>query len=77
LSRQKNNDVLKKDPNEEQAFGKWLEKNNLRIAKKLMTDQMRKGKKGRQKQVQQKEKQQLPCHNNILHDFPLCSRKAG
>ena len=51
-------DVLKKNLKEEEAFGKWLEKNNPRIAKKLMTDQMRKGKKRRQKQEQQKEKQQ-------------------
>lgn len=52
-------DVLKKNLKEEQAFAKWLEKNNPRIAKKLMRDQMRKGKKGRrQKQAQQKEKQQ-------------------
>jgi ferritin-like metal-binding protein YciE len=51
-------DVLKKNLKEEEAFGKWLEKNNPRIAKKLMTDQMRKGKKGTQKQDQQKEKQE-------------------
>ena len=51
-------DVLKKNLKEDEAFGKWLEKNNPRIAKKLMTDQMRKGKKGRQKQEQQKEKQE-------------------
>ena len=50
--------VLKKNLKEEEAFGKWLEKNNSRIAKKLMTDQMRKGKKARTKQQQQREKQE-------------------
>jgi ferritin-like metal-binding protein YciE len=50
-------DVLKKNLREEEAFGKWLEKNNPRIAKKLMTEQMRKGKKGTQ-QRQRKEKQE-------------------
>jgi hypothetical protein len=50
--------VLKKNLKEEEAFGKWLEKNNPRIAKKLMTDQMRKGKKGRTKQQQLREKQE-------------------
>jgi ferritin-like metal-binding protein YciE len=50
-------DVLKKNLKEEEAFAKWLEKNNPRIAKKLMTEQMRKGKKGRQ-QRRQKEKQE-------------------
>ena len=50
---------MKKNLKEEEAFGKWLEKNNPRIAKKLMTDQMRKGKKGRRtKQQQQREKQE-------------------
>jgi ferritin-like metal-binding protein YciE len=50
-------DVLKKNLKEEETFGKWLEKNNPRIAKRLMREQMRKGKKGRQ-QRQQKEKQE-------------------
>jgi ferritin-like metal-binding protein YciE len=50
-------DVLKKNLKEEEAFAKWLEKNNPRIAKKLMTEQMRKRKKGRQ-QRRQKEKQE-------------------
>jgi ferritin-like metal-binding protein YciE len=51
-------DVLKKNLKEEEAFARWLEKNNPRIAKKLMTDQMRKRKKGRQKQEKGKEKQE-------------------
>jgi ferritin-like metal-binding protein YciE len=49
--------VLKKNLKEEEAFGKWLEKNNPRIAKKLMTDQMRKGKKGRRTKQQQQERE--------------------
>ena len=51
-------DVLKKNLKEEETFGKWLEKNNSRIAKKLMTDQMRKVKKRAQPQQRQKEKQE-------------------
>jgi hypothetical protein len=51
-------DVLKKNLKEEETFGKWLEKNNSRIAKKLMTDQMRKGKKRAQPQQRQEEKQE-------------------
>ncbi len=39
--------VLKKNLREEEAFAKWLEKNNPRIAKKLMKEQMREGKKKR------------------------------
>jgi ferritin-like metal-binding protein YciE len=50
-------DVLKKNLKEEEAFARWLEKNNPRIAKKLMTDQMRKGKKGRQRQEKEKQEQ--------------------
>jgi bacterioferritin (cytochrome b1) len=37
--------VLKRNLREEEAFAKWLEKNNPRIAKKLMKEQMREGKK--------------------------------
>ena len=50
-------DVLKKNLKEEQGFEKWLERNNPRIAKKLMMEQMRKGKKSRQEgQEEQKQK---------------------
>jgi len=38
-------DVLRKNLKEELAFAKWLEKNNPRIAKKLMKKQMREGKR--------------------------------
>jgi ferritin-like metal-binding protein YciE len=51
-------DVLKKNLKEEETFGKWLENNNPRIARKLMTEQMRKRKKGRQQVQQKKEKQE-------------------
>ena len=51
-------DVLKKNLKEEETFGKWLENNNPRIARKLMTEQMRKKKKGRQQVQQKKEKQE-------------------
>lgn len=37
--------ILKKNLREEEAFSKWLEKNNPRIAKKLMKEQMREGKR--------------------------------
>jgi ferritin-like metal-binding protein YciE len=39
--------ALKKNLQEEEAFAKWLEKNNPRIAKRLMKEQMREGKKKR------------------------------
>jgi bacterioferritin (cytochrome b1) len=51
-------DVLKKNLKEEETFARWLEKNNPRIAKKLMTDQMHKRKKARTKQQQLREKQE-------------------
>jgi ferritin-like metal-binding protein YciE len=38
-------DVLRKNLKEEEAFAKWLEKNNPKVAKKLMKKQMRHGKK--------------------------------
>jgi ferritin-like metal-binding protein YciE len=37
--------VLEKNLKEEQAFGNWLEKNNPRIAKRLMTKQLDEKKK--------------------------------
>ena len=37
--------VLEKNLKEEQAFGNWLEKNNPRIAKRLMTKQLEEKKK--------------------------------
>lgn len=44
--------ALKKNLAEEEAFARWLEKNNPRIAKKLMKDQMREGKKKRIAEVE-------------------------
>jgi ferritin-like metal-binding protein YciE len=44
--------ALKKNLQEEEAFAKLLEKNNPRIAKKLMKDQMKEGKKKRIAQVE-------------------------
>jgi ferritin-like metal-binding protein YciE len=43
--------ALKKNLSEEEAFAKWLEKNNPRIAKKLMKQQMLQGKKKKQKRI--------------------------
>ena len=37
--------LLEKNLKEEQAFGNWLEKNNPRIAKRLMTKQLEEKKK--------------------------------
>jgi ferritin-like metal-binding protein YciE len=48
-------DVLKKNLKEEERFGKWLEKNNPRVAKKLMEEQMRKRKKEKQQLKQEKQ----------------------
>jgi ferritin-like metal-binding protein YciE len=44
-------DTLKKNLSEEEAFAKWLEKNNPRIAKKLMKQQMLEGKRKKKKRI--------------------------
>ena len=43
--------ALKKNLSEEEAFAKWLEKNNPRIAKKLMKQQMLEGKRKKKKRI--------------------------
>jgi ferritin-like metal-binding protein YciE len=55
-------DILKKNLKEEEGFAKWLEKNSPRIAKKLMTEQMQKGKKARRevKEEQEQEATAMP-----------------
>jgi ferritin-like metal-binding protein YciE len=44
--------ALEKNLKEEEAFGDWLEKNNPKIAKKLMTKQMQEKKQGKKKTMQ-------------------------
>jgi ferritin-like metal-binding protein YciE len=52
--------ALEKNLKEEQAFGDWLEKNNPRIAKRLMTKQIRQKTRGKKrKTTQEKEEQEL------------------
>ena len=46
--------VLEKNLKEEEAFGDWLEKNNPKIAKRLMTRQMQE-KKGKKKTMQEEK----------------------
>ena len=41
--------ALEKNLKEEEAFGDWLEKNNPKIAKRLMTKQMEEKKRGKKK----------------------------
>lgn len=52
--------ALEKNLKEEQAFGDWLEKNNPRIAKRLMTKQIHQKTRGKKrKTTQEKEEQEL------------------
>jgi ferritin-like metal-binding protein YciE len=44
--------ALEKNLKEEEAFGDWLEKNNPKIAKRLMTKQMQEKKQGEKKTMQ-------------------------
>jgi ferritin-like metal-binding protein YciE len=48
--------ILKRNLKEEQAFGNWLEKNNPRIAKRLMT-----------KQLEEKKKKKITASTSGLH----------
>ena len=52
--------ALVKNLNEEEAFGDWLEKNNPKIAKRLLTKQVeekKQGKKKMTKKIQEKEEE--------------------
>ena len=50
---------LEKNLKEEEAFGDWLEKNNPKIAKRLMTKQIEEKKKqGKKKETMQEEKEE-------------------
>jgi len=52
--------ALEKNLKEEQAFGDWLEKNNPRIAKRLMTKQINQKTRGKKrKTTQEKEEQEV------------------
>lgn len=52
--------ALEKNLKEEQAFGDWLEKNNPRIAKRLMTKQIHQKTRGKKtKTTQEKEEQEV------------------
>jgi bacterioferritin (cytochrome b1) len=52
--------TLEKNLKEEEAFGDWLEKNNPKIAKRLMTKQMEEKKQGKKKMTKaiQEEKEE-------------------
>jgi bacterioferritin (cytochrome b1) len=49
--------ALGKNLKEEEAFGDWLEKNNPKIAKRLMTRQMQE-KKGKKKTMQEEKEEE-------------------
>jgi ferritin-like metal-binding protein YciE len=52
--------ALEKNLKEEQSFGDWLEKNNPRIAKRLMTKQINQKTRGKKrKTTQEKEEQEV------------------
>jgi hypothetical protein len=52
--------ALEKNLKEEEAFGNWLEKNNPKIAKRLMTKQIEEKKQGKKKMTKtiQEEKEE-------------------
>ena len=58
--------TLEKNLKEEEAFANWLEKNNPRIAKRLMTKQLEEKKK-------KKKAEEAPAYryNKLRHDLPL------
>jgi bacterioferritin (cytochrome b1) len=52
--------VLERNLKEEESFGDWLEKNNPKIAKRLMTMQVEEKKKyGKKKKVTKDEKEEI------------------
>jgi ferritin-like metal-binding protein YciE len=50
--------ALEKNLKEEEAFGDWLEKNNPKIAKRLMTKQIEEKKQRKKKKIQEEEEQE-------------------
>ena len=47
--------VLEKNLKEEEAFGDWLEKNNPKIAKRLMTKQIQERRQGKKKTMREEK----------------------
>ena len=58
--------ALEKNLKEEEAFGDWLEKNNPKIAKRLMSNQ-RQGKKKEEKNERKKRKMNKKPYQRRLH----------
>ena len=52
-------DTLKKNLKEEESFGDWLERNNPKVAKRLMTKQFEKNKKRAKKSKRQENEQAI------------------
>ena len=52
-------DILKKNLKEEESFGDWLERNNPKVAKRLMTKQVEKNKKRAKKSKRQENEQAI------------------
>jgi ferritin-like metal-binding protein YciE len=50
--------ALEKNLKEEEAFGDWLEKNNPKIAKRLMTKQMEEKKQRKKKKIQEEKEEE-------------------
>jgi ferritin-like metal-binding protein YciE len=50
--------ALEKNLKEEQAFGDWLEKNNPRMAKRLMTKQIHQKTRGKKRKTRQEKQEQ-------------------
>ncbi|HEY9385882.1 MAG TPA: DUF892 family protein, partial [Nitrososphaeraceae archaeon] len=50
--------ALEKNLKEEEAFGDWLEKNNPKIAKRLMTKQIEEKKQRKKKKIQEEKEQE-------------------
>ena len=61
---------MEKNLKEEEAFGDWLEKNNPKIAKRLMTKQMEEKKRGKKKIMKTiQEERRRSCIRNSCIDL--------
>lgn len=58
-------DTLKKNLKEEESFGDWLERNNPKIAKKLMTKQVEQNKKRGKKNKRQENEQAILAASTV------------
>ena len=65
--------ALEKNLKEEEAFGDWLEKNNPKIAKRLMTKQMQRKSRERRRQYARRERRRCRISNSLHNSIIYCS----